>query len=69
MNITDKMRLDYLEKSPKGIFPSKKYIGHGEYSSWLWGIGDHPKEDQDHSTLRQAIDAAIRAEAKGRKKG
>ena len=53
--ITDKMRLDWLEKFKVGINPEYTYGRE-------WRVGDSCSEFR--STIRKAIDAAMKAERK-----
>ncbi len=54
MRITDKMRLDWLENPKHVIYPK------GNHEAEVWdGIAFHQAE-----TIREAIDAAIRASRK-----
>lgn len=59
MKITDKMRLDWLRKNPRGI----TYYGLSGLTC-DWGNDVNPYGH--YKTPRQAIDAAIRQDRKGK---
>jgi hypothetical protein len=64
MKITDKMRLDWLMKKEAKVF--KTWHNKPKFS-WVACYGSHPSEVWGCAgTPRQAIDAAIRAERRGK---
>lgn len=62
MKITDKMRLDFLATG-EAVHYDKDYISKQNGEQWL--VGD---DDSWHPSLREAIDAAIRASKRGGRK-